>query len=504
MDYPKPQTEPEVKPPSRARRVFNRGLRWLVYLLVVFVILTLLTPLAYRFWKAGEFENAVGEAEAGDPGMVLWDDLEKQRPTPVDAENAALVIHAAVKGLNDNWDQPAEVPADAPEILAPGSAASISQVRERLSPRTLLPPTLAKILANHAAATQARYDQLRRLSDLQLSHYPGQRDRLMTGSDSRLEVLVQARAASDLCRKYALHYSQQNQAEQAVDAVQRMLAAGRSLDQEPGLIPGLQHLAIDVAVVRHIEKLLGLTEPDESSLRALQSAVARQRSAPVLLWALRGERAQQIELYRATFAGQPTALNGQTSSGGSGAGALIMSYTHHGWWQDNGAMTTRWLSRLVDAAKLPPEQLSARLQAIGAEQRAAQDSTVLYRERFALAVLLMPAIFKVSESYVRQQAMLACGEAAVAAERFRRQERRWPEQLAEMTPKYLKEVPTDPYSGKPLLLRRTPNGLIIYSVFTNGVDDGGKIRSDPDSPFKEWTYDAGVQLWDPSARRRTE
>jgi len=39
-----------------------------------------------------------------------------------------------------------------------------------------------------------------------------------------------------------------------------------------------------------------------------------------------------------------------------------------------------------------------------------------------------------------------------------------------------REATIDPYSGKPLLLKNTDQGWIVYSVGRNGVDDGGKIN----------------------------
>ena len=40
--------------------------------------------------------------------------------------------------------------------------------------------------------------------------------------------------------------------------------------------------------------------------------------------------------------------------------------------------------------------------------------------------------------------------------------------------KLLKEIPLDPYTGKPLLWKRTPTGLIIYSV---GFDKFDVVRA---------------------------
>jgi hypothetical protein len=36
------------------------------------------------------------------------------------------------------------------------------------------------------------------------------------------------------------------------------------------------------------------------------------------------------------------------------------------------------------------------------------------------------------------------------------------------------EIPSDPFTAKPLIYRTTPSGFILYSVGPNRVDDGGK------------------------------
>ncbi len=34
-------------------------------------------------------------------------------------------------------------------------------------------------------------------------------------------------------------------------------------------------------------------------------------------------------------------------------------------------------------------------------------------------------------------------------------------------------LPTDPFDGKPLRMREIPEGLILYSVGEDGIDEGG-------------------------------
>ena len=50
------------------------------------------------------------------------------------------------------------------------------------------------------------------------------------------------------------------------------------------------------------------------------------------------------------------------------------------------------------------------------------------------------------------------------------------------------ETTTDPYTGEPLHVKKTPEGWLVYSVGPNIRDDGGKMGGD-DSPF---TGDIGV------------
>lgn len=53
---------------------------------------------------------------------------------------------------------------------------------------------------------------------------------------------------------------------------------------------------------------------------------------------------------------------------------------------------------------------------------------------------------------------------------------RWPETLAELS----EGITIDPFTGEPLLYRRTNRGCIIYSVGMNLLDDGGVCDMDSD------------------------
>jgi len=63
---------------------------------------------------------------------------------------------------------------------------------------------------------------------------------------------------------------------------------------------------------------------------------------------------------------------------------------------------------------------------------------------------------------------------AVALKRFQLRNRKWPETLDELVPKFTTSVPIDPYDGMPLRYHPSADGAyVLYSVGSDGKDDGG-------------------------------
>jgi hypothetical protein len=49
-----------------------------------------------------------------------------------------------------------------------------------------------------------------------------------------------------------------------------------------------------------------------------------------------------------------------------------------------------------------------------------------------------------------------------------------PARLEELVPKYVRRMPVDPFSGKPLVYRVEGSNWMLYSVGPDRVDDGGR------------------------------
>jgi hypothetical protein len=87
---------------------------------------------------------------------------------------------------------------------------------------------------------------------------------------------------------------------------------------------------------------------------------------------------------------------------------------------------------------------------------------------------------------------------AISVERYRRDNGgRTPASLADLVPKYLNAVPTDPTSGSSMLYKPIDNGYTIYGIGPNGTDDGGDVApGKPSYPRGRPTEspDAGITI----------
>jgi hypothetical protein len=64
----------------------------------------------------------------------------------------------------------------------------------------------------------------------------------------------------------------------------------------------------------------------------------------------------------------------------------------------------------------------------------------------------------------------------LAIQLFEADHGRLPNDLAELSPEYLPQIPLDSYSGQPLIYRRLDSGFDLYSVGRDGIDNGGTFN----------------------------
>ena len=98
--------------------------------------------------------------------------------------------------------------------------------------------------------------------------------------------------------------------------------------------------------------------------------------------------------------------------------------------------------------------------------------------------LILPATASAHEAAACADARRQALRLGLAAEEYRDRHGRFPKKLDDLVPDYISAVPVDPFDGKPMRMKRTDHGLIVYSIGPDMVDNGG-------APVKFWGVTLG-------------
>jgi hypothetical protein len=279
----------------------------------------------------------------------------------------------------------------------------------------------------------------------------------------------------------------------AVTTVRALINGERALGVERSFMVMLFRLNFRGRWHAALERHLAQAEPAEAALAALQRQIEEVAEEPILLHAWRGGRAETFRF-----------LNDlHTREGAAGlAREVAPPRVQTGWaWADQvlqpldarlaighpARLLADWLemeTHLVEIAKAPAHRQPALAAAFRA--KLARRSVFLSGSEGILVYW---------RQYHQSVVRLRAAAAGLAAERFRRARQRWPADVGELVPAYLAQVPLDPADGRPLRLRPTADGLILYSVGLEGKDDGTRLDRNAVPQPNAGGY--GFQLWNP-------
>jgi hypothetical protein len=439
-------------------------------------------------------EEAIAETKRFDPHWRL-EEVEAGRAVVPAERNSGDVAIAAKQLMPKRW--PAwDFPTEGEGVTATLDREALQQSFLELQPQNQLNQEQTAALRVQLHAAGAAREKARKLADLNEGRYP------ITYSDdwvgTVLPHLQGTREVANLLAWDVVLRAQEGDADGALASCRAILNAGRSIGDEPLLISLLVRVAVRGIAVGKIERALAQGQPSEQALAKLQNLVEKEVAETLINNAMRGERAGMDHFLEAVQTGKKTLTNrelkgvaGLNRSSGEDRGEFdSLDLRAPGFVASQRAAMLRYLNRGVEIAKLRPEQQPAQL---AQWEATAQEQPPLVR-------LLAPAVSKTFAAEQRFQAQLRCAAAALAAERYRRQKKAWPGNWdALVTSGHLKEVPIDPFDGKPLRLKRENDGLLIYSVGPDGEDNGG--HTDRMNPIGKG-LDLVFRLWDVPKRRQ--
>jgi hypothetical protein len=98
------------------------------------------------------------------------------------------------------------------------------------------------------------------------------------------------------------------------------------------------------------------------------------------------------------------------------------------------------------------------------------------KDHLAISRAFLPAMGRVHLKLAGAQGGADQAVIACALERHRLATGKYPKALAELSPRFLKQVPHDLITGKPLHYELTEDGqFLLYSVGWNETDDNGEL-----------------------------
>jgi hypothetical protein len=274
----------------------------------------------------------------------------------------------------------------------------------------------------------------------------------------------------------------------ALTSSRALVNIGRTFGDEPTLVQLLTRTFCQKLAARSLERALAQGLSSETALAEVQRLLEDEADQPLLLIAARGDRAMIHQFLEFVEAGGNPRV-GLVSRTGS---RDVDEFLDRGKARGCHTAYLHYLNEYVEIAKLPQQQQVERLRHFD------------LRPPKNVPQLLVPTAGSfdldwLAERYHSGLAFLRCGVAAVAVERYRLANGRWPERLDDVVPAYLSKIPIDPFDGQPLRFRRLKDGVIIYTVGEDQKEDGGqRMRIKAGAP----DADVGFQLWDAERRRQ--
>ncbi len=259
-------------------------------------------------------------------------------------------------------------------------------------------------------------------------------------------------------------------ADGVADSIHAMCVLGNSLEQEPTLVSLLVRIAVGGVANDLCRRQLPHVEFSDADLERLAEGFRKTRYNKGLQRSLVGERAVGIGAFR--------------NPGGDGTGAQSGTVPVVGLNpNDDLCQYLAFMEGMIAAAGKPMPQAQREFDQIE-QDLAALTNSKLGRIRHMRTTLLLPALGAALDAAARGNAMNDAAVTAIAIERYRRDRGQIPNDLKQLVPEFMPQVPTDPFDGKPLRYVVEDGEYLIYSVGKNGVDDGGQGDFDPDIVFR--------------------
>lgn len=259
----------------------------------------------------------------------------------------------------------------------------------------------------------------------------------------------------------------------ATAGVSTIIGMACTLDTEPIIISKLVRIALLNIAVITLERRLNSGSPTDEEMKHLGELFAESAKTNQIANGLIGERAVFMQYFRMSSAEiQRLANSGEDNSseqtGPPSPGPEPFFFKLTGLFEREQRFYLQSMGKFISLAEGGPRNLSL---ITNFQEQIWQP---IGRNHYIILSMLMPAVGNASIKEAKGLAQVRTAQAALAVERFRLAHAKLPENLNELVPQFLPAVPDDPFDGQPLRYHRLQKGYVIYSVGSDGEDNGGR------------------------------
>ena len=249
---------------------------------------------------------------------------------------------------------------------------------------------------------------------------------------------------------------------------------------DPILVSLLVSVVIDTTGLSTLEAVLASTPPSADDLKAvgLDGSLSYQR---VFQRALRMEEAFGQAVFYDVASGKialPQLGNSWGEQDSRPQTPFVASLYRLFLFADDQAAYNRLTRQCQRWASQPYFQSKSDWE--GFEEMVKHESGMLTR-------LLCPALSSCPKYIARADAQRSVMRLALATYRFQASHGRLPGKVDELAPECIPAVPLDPFDGKPLRMKKTDHGLVLYSIGPDMTDNGGAML-DPTTKAGDITF----------------
>lgn len=415
--------------------------RWFKVLATIIALLILLF-ICWHLILQASVDEAMDEIKAkGEP--TNYDEVEALYPEPI-GENLAIALVDAFGYLVEETDQDrlTKLP------LMGGLKWQIGDPIPEDSK-----PIVADLLLKNATAIEMLHQAAL------IEHGKHQID--YRGIDTLLPHLGNLKKMSNLLVLDAITASARHDIDRAIDSLVAAMSLGRSLKGEPILISMMVRVACDNQAYRAMQKVVGEHELTDAQLSRLAETLEWSDYDGAMYLAMLGERVLGVSVF-----------DRPNQGGYFGPMPWLALHRAAGTMKLDQLTYIEFMNAYVEAARLPSDKRCIEFDRISSEFEVLVQSKIKKFTR-PITMFTFPALNKASEVELEVQVQREVTRLGIAIERYRLAEGMTPGTLADVTPKYLPTVPTDPFSGKPMQYKLTIDGFAVYSVGEDSTDDGG-------------------------------